>query len=142
MRRIVVLSLLIIMVLTGCNKEDDLSQIFSGTFKITSYRYNHQYDNEKIRELNQNLDLYCITFTGNTFALILNADTRVSGTWYADAESREMRMTLDTDVQTTSELARMIKNIIKNASSYKGDHNVVRIYESSSNFIDIDSGVK
>ncbi len=129
-----------LLLMCGCNKEDDLSEIFSGRFKITGYRYNGVCENDKLKEMNKNLNLYCITFSGNTFTGILNEGETFNGSWTAIPVSREFRVGMNGAVPTSTELGRMVINILNNASGYSGDHNVMRIYQDKSNYIDLDSG--
>ena len=141
MKRIWLLGAIIMtLMMAGCNKDDDLGNIFNGKFKITSYRYNGTYEMEKLKEMNKNMNVYCITFSGNTFTGELNAGRFISGKWSADASNRDFKMEMDEAIPTPTELSRMIVNIMKNASGYSGDHNVVRIYSDDKNYIDLDSG--
>ena len=51
MKRIWLLGAIIMtLMMAGCNKDDDLGNIFNGKFKITSYRYNGTYEMEKLKE--------------------------------------------------------------------------------------------
>ncbi len=130
----------VMLALCSCNKSDDLDEIFSGKFKITGYRVNGQWDNEKLKELNKSMDNYWIIFSGGTFNGMLIENIPFNGTWKADAESRSMKMTVGEIPVYPSELSRFVINILKNATSYSGDHNVLRIQQDNNNYIDLNSG--
>ena len=137
-------SLIVIMVasigLCGCNKSDDLDTIFEGRFKITSYRHNAQYENDLLKELNNSKDVYYIVFSGKTFSGMLSEGTSIAGTWDASGSDRTFHIDLTSTNNSDNKLNRMIINILKNATAYSGDHNVVRIKQDNENFIDMSSG--
>ncbi len=129
------------MAVCSCNKNDDLDEIFSGRFKITSYRYNGTFENGKLTELNKSRDNYWIFFSGGTLNGMLTNGVVFNGTWQADPESRDMKVRVSDIATYPSELSRYVINILRNATSYSGDHNVLRIYQDKNNYIDLDSGI-
>lgn len=133
---------LILLAFVSCNKEDDLDEIFTGRFKVTGYRYNGTCDNTNLKEMNKSMDIYWISFSGETFSGMLVDGVTFNGTWKADSETREMSMKISNEVMHPTELCRFVTNIIKNATRYSGDHNVLTIYQDSNNYIDLNSGLQ
>ena len=129
------------MAFCSCNKNDDLDEIFSGRFKITSYRYNDIYDNGKLTELNKTRDNYWVSFSGGTLNGMLTNGVGFNGTWQADPESRDMKVRISDIATYPSELSRYVINILRNATSYSGDHNVLTIKKDNKNYIVLDSGI-
>ncbi len=136
-----IITLLILAILaTACDTSDDVAEIFNGhRFKITGITYNGIKTTQESEELYSADDTYYITFTAQTVQGMLAAGTPVEGTWKAEGKDRTMVVNLlrPQSADGMSEICRLIYFTLKDATSYGGDKNVLRIYRDSNTYIDL-----
>lgn len=130
------------LLLSACNKEDDISEIFEGNrFKITGLTYNGQKVVKDVKEFYAGDNVYWISFSQLAFTGVLEAGVPIEGSWSADGKSREltMRVTSPQNVDNVSDLCGKVFNIIKNATEYSGDKNVLQIKKDNRSYIELSS---
>lgn len=130
------------MLLTACSKEDDVTEIFSGNrFKITGLTYNGQKTVKDVKEFYEVDDTYWIAFTQLAFTGMLQSGIKIEGSWKADGSSRELSLNITSpkNADGTSDICSKVFNILKNATSYSGDKNVLRIKKDNSSYIELSS---
>lgn len=127
-------------IFSSCSNEDDVSLIFNGKYKITVYCFNNGVDNVKNKQLNKNKSVFHLTFTQGTFVGVLDEGTTIEGTFKVNASSREIhfdRVSVRPENQT--DLAVQITKLIKDATYYSGDCNVLQLHVNGETFITLDS---
>ena len=130
------------LLLTACSKEDDISEIFEGNrFKITGLTYNGQKVVKEVKEFYAGDNVYWISFSQLAFSGVLEAGVQIEGSWSANGKNREltMRVSSPKNVDNTSDLCGKVYNIIKNATEYSGDKNVLKIKKDNNTFIELNS---
>jgi len=134
--------LLLLTVAAACNTSDDVTEIFNGhRFKITGITYNGIKTTKEAEELYTDNGTYYITFTSQTIQGMLADGIPVDGTWKAEGKGRKMviRLRHPQSADGMSEVCRLIYLTLKDATSYGGDRNVLRIYRDSNTYIDLSS---
>lgn len=134
--------LLLLTVAAACNTSDDVTEIFNGhRFKITGITYNGIKTTKEAEELYTDNGTYYITFTSQAIQGMLADGTPVDGTWKAEGKGRKMVISLrrPQSADGMSEVCRLIYLTLKDATSYGGDRNVLRIYRDSNTYIDLSS---
>ena len=134
--------LLLLTVAAACNTSDDVTEIFNGhRFKITGITYNGIKTTKEAEELYTDNGTYYITFTSQTIQGMLADGIPVDGTWKAEGKGRKMVISLKRpqSADGMSEVCRLIYLTLKDATSYGGDRNVLRIYRDSNTYIDLSS---
>lgn len=134
--------LLLLTVAAACNTSDDVTEIFNGhRFKITGITYNGIKTSKEAEELYTDNGTYYITFTSQTIQGMLADGIPVDGTWKAEGKGRKMVISLrrPQSADGMSEVCRLIYLTLKDATSYGGDRNVLRIYRDSNTYIDLSS---
>jgi len=134
--------LLLLTVVAACNTSDDVTEIFNGhRFKITGITYNGIKTTKEAEELYTDNGTYYITFTSQTIQGMLADGIPVDGTWKAEGKERKMVISLrrPQSADGMSEVCRLIYLTLKDATSYGGDRNVLRIYRDSNTYIDLSS---
>ena len=134
--------LLLLTVAAACNTSDDVTEIFNGhRFKITGITYNGIKTTKEAEELYTDNGTYYITFTSQTIQGMLADGIPVDGTWKAEGKGRKMVINLSRpkSADGMSEVCRLIYLTLKDATSYGGDRNVLRIYRDSNTYIDLSS---
>ena len=134
--------LLLLTVAAACNTSDDVTEIFNGhRFKITGITYNGIKTTKEAEELYTDNGTYYITFTSQAIQGMLADGIPVDGTWKAEGKGRKMVISLrrPQSADSMSEVCRLIYLTLKDATSYGGDRNVLRIYRDSNTYIDLSS---
>ncbi len=134
--------LLLLTVAAACNTSDDVTEIFNGhRFKITGITYNGIKTTKEAEELYTDNGTYYITFNAQTIQGMLADGIPVDGTWKAEGKERKMVISLrrPQSADGMSEVCRLIYLTLKDATSYGGDRNVLRIYRDSNTYIDLSS---
>ncbi len=130
------------MLLAACSREDDVNEIFVGNrFKITGLTYNGQKTVKDVKEFYEVNDTYWISFSQMTVTGVLQSGMVVEGTWSADGSNRQLtiHLTSPTNANGASDICNKVFNILKNATSYSGDSNVLRIKRDNSTYIELSS---
>lgn len=138
------LLVLLLPLLSGCNDTDDVQKIFTGkTWKlnyITTKNGHEMYNfwgtdaaaaaaREKSMELLSNKSTYQVTFAGTTTDDIIKGSisgkvvaSEFSGTWSANAKDQNFKANV-TSGKETDILAKKFIEILNQADSYSGDEN-------------------
>lgn len=130
-----------VLIATSCSNSDDLDAIFYGkTWYIHGVTINGKKVVSGIKEIYEHPGTYQINFTSSTFNGTLASGSTVSGNWKADGKEHTFHMDFiqDTGVNNT-ELSANIYQILKNATSYSGDVNILKISMDKNNFIELSS---
>ena len=94
---------------------------------------------KEVSELYGSDNIYCLTFNSKTFQGTLAAGIPVEGIWTADGKKQTIQLNFSNkvNVNNSSELCRKVFNILKDATSYKGDKNVMRIKKDNETYIEM-----
>ena len=134
--------LLGVLLTLSCDRADDLNEIFQGQrFKITGLTYNGTKTVKEVTQFYTSTDVYWIAFTNQTFQGTLQAGMPIEGTWSADGNNRTItfHFTSPTDANNAGELSTLIYNILRGATTYSGDKNVLKIMIDNKSFIEMSS---
>ncbi len=127
---------------TSCDSDDDISEIFNGhRFKVTGITYNGQKAISDVSQFYESDNTYYIVFNSLTFQGVLQAGTIIEGTWKADGDSRSFSMTFSntTDLTGANAMCNNVYNVLRNATSYSGDKNIIRIIKDKDTYIELSS---
>lgn len=125
-------------VLSSCNNEDDIDEIFVGrNWYIVGYKVsNTEADKEDIKTLlDSGTGAYFFNFSANRFTAILSNGTSFSGSWKADGKKNTLNMTVDRVPSLPTTLDKTLYSIIEKASAYEGDANLMVIKDNHNNII-------
>lgn len=144
MRQIIILILVLtpLFTLSSCDKDDDIDEIFNGRrFKVTGITYNGQKTISEVSQLYESANTYYIVFNSLTFQGVLQAGTIIEGTWKANGNSRSFSMTFSniTDLTGANAMCNNVYNVLRNATSYSGDKNIIRIIKDKDTYIELSS---
>ena len=127
-------------VLSSCSEEDDVSLIFSGRYKISEYCYNGKVGREETSQLNHSKSVFYIVFSQGTFVGTLDEGSTIEGTFKVNSSTREIHFDrVSVRPNDSSSLATLITKIIKEATYYSGDCNVLQLHADGETFITLDS---
>ena len=130
------------LLLLACNTDDDIEEIFIGNrFKITGLTYNGQKTVKDVKEFYEVNDTYWIAFSQSAITGVLQPGMTIEGTWNANGKNRELTIDLISpkNANGASDICSKVFSIIKNATSYSGDKNVLRIKRNGDSFIELSS---
>jgi hypothetical protein len=130
------------LLLAACSTEDDVNEIFCGKrFKITGLTYNGQKIVKDVKEFYAVDGTYWISFSQMSVTGMLQSGMSVEGTWSADGGNRQLtiHLTSPRNADGASDICNKVFNILKNATSYSGDSNVLRIKRDNSSYIELSS---
>lgn len=133
-----IMAVLCSLATASCDNEDDISDIFVGrTWYITGATVNGKsIDGDELKEIYAQADSYHLTFTATAFSGCLVAGSTLSGSWTADGKHQTISFQIkDAKNVESSTVSRNIYYILRDAASYKGDVNELRIYKDSQNFV-------
>lgn len=136
--RYIILLIASVLMLGSCAKEDDIEEIFQGkTWYITGGEINGKpFASEDIKQLYSQKDIYYISFAAKSFHGVLAPKSSLSGQWSANGKSNAFHFVIS-NAEATNEtaLSQNVYTIIKNASRYEGDINVLKIKSDNNNYI-------
>jgi len=138
----VMLIFVCMMAMSSCDNEDDVTEIFSGRrFKITGLTYNGTKINSEVSQFYEGENTYYILFNALTFTGVLQSGTIIEGTWKADGDTRSLSMTFGNNTSLTgaNAMCNNVYNVLRNATSYSGDKNVIRIIKDKDTYIELSS---
>ena len=130
------------ILVTSCDKEDDVTEIFNGhRFKITGLTYNGTKVISEVNQFYESENTYYIVFNSLTFQGVLQSGTTIEGTWKADGSTRSFCMTFGnaTNMSGANAMCNNVYNVLRNATSYSGDKNVIRIIRDKDSYIELSS---
>ena len=130
------------LLLLACSTDDDIEEIFIGNrFKITGLTYNGQKTVKDVKEFYEANDTYWIAFSQSAITGVLQPGMTIEGTWNANGKNRELTIDLISpkNANGASDICSKVFSIIKNATSYSGDKNVLRIKRNGDSFIELSS---
>lgn len=128
------------LLLLACSTDDDIEEIFIGNrFKITGLTYNGQKTVKDVKEFYEANDTYWIAFSQSAITGVLQPGMTIEGTWNANGKNRELTIDLISpkNANGASDICSKVFSIIKNATSYSGDKNVLRIKRNGDSFIEL-----
>ena len=128
------------LLLLACSTDDDIEEIFIGNrFKITGLTYNGQKTVKDVKEFYEVNDTYWIAFSQSAITGVLQPGMTIEGTWNANGKNRELTIDLISpkNANRASDICSKVFSIIKNATSYSGDKNVLRIKRNGDSFIEL-----
>ncbi|MBQ4277959.1 MAG: DUF4847 family protein [Bacteroidaceae bacterium] len=138
----IVISLMLMCAALSCDKSDDVSEIFTHhEFKITGITFDGIKVVKEVSEFYAGDGVYWLTFSEQALHGMLQADIAIEGNWHADGNGRTLTISLSRPTTTDgmSELCRKVYGILRDATAYSGDKNVIRIYKTSDTYIDLSS---
>lgn len=138
----VMLMVVCMMTMSSCDNEDDVTEIFSGRrFKITGLTYNGTKIICEVSQFYEGENTYYILFNALTFTGVLQSGTTIEGTWKADGDTRAFNMTFGnaTTLTGANAMCNKVYNVLRNATSYSGDKNVIRIIKDKDTYIELSS---
>lgn len=119
--------IIVTLIFVGCNKSDDLNEIFqSRTWKLSFFQEGTTRNIAK--------EGYSIRFYENSFTANTPSGAAIIGNWQADNKSRTMqcsniRIAQGSIARDTT--ATKMKQFLERASSYNGDANWLQIRQQS-----------
>lgn len=145
------LMLVLLPLLSGCNNEDDVIEILTGkTWKLsrlTNKDSNAQFypslwnnDNkameESLKKLYDREETFTLTFEGTeldgelmgTHITGQGINSSVSGTWKADSKSQSLSFNVKISGSENDALAKAFVNGLQNVYKYEGDVNSLTLY--------------
>jgi len=134
--------LMMCLLLMACSTDDDINEIFMGNrFKITGLTYNGQKTVKDVKEFYEVNDTYWIAFSQSTFTGVLQPGMKIEGTWNANGSNRALSIDITSprNAEGASDICSKVFSILKNATSYSGDKNVIQIKRDNSSFIELSS---
>lgn len=119
------------LVMSACDSGDDLTEIFMNkTWKLSFFTEGGTLTDAK--------DGYNIQFYENTFAATTPTGVQITGYWEADNKSRNFRCSqvkVSTGNISNDGTAGKMEQILKNATSYSGDANVLIIQQNTTTYM-------
>ncbi len=138
----ILLAIISCLLLASCENDDDVTEIFVGNrFKITGITYNGTKVIKDVDQFYESDNIYYITFNAITFQGVLQAGTSIEGSWKADGNGRSFNMIFNSSSNLTgaNTMCDMVYNVLKNATSYSGDKNVIKIIKDNNSYIELSS---
>lgn len=119
------------LVMSACDSGDDLTEIFMNkTWKLSFFTEGGTLTDAK--------DGYNIQFYENTFAATTPTGAEIVGYWEADNESRDFRCSqvrVSKGNISNDATATKMEQILRNATSYSGDANVLIISQNTTTYM-------
>jgi len=133
---IYILIAMMTFVLSSCNKEDDINEIFVGkTWYVIGYTINNtdapQSDLGAL--FNNGSGCYYFSFKANRFTACLSDGRTFSGSWVANGKNKSLTLTIDNAPSIANALDKTLYGIIEKACAYEGDANLMNIKDNNSN---------
>lgn len=128
--------------LCGCNNEDDIGAIFSGSWKLNNFYTTSDWDNHTksspvydastpegrkvLEQINQN-GKFILNFSEGSFTGVAD-DKNFSGTWEADGKKNTFFARITAGGNSSDAIGRKFIDAVRNARYYKGDVNYLQLY--------------
>lgn len=128
----------LLLILTACNKEDDIEDIFVGkTWYMNGATINGLKLNGEISNFYTDAEesAYYITFFSQTFQGMLSAGTNFSGTWTANGKDQTITLTITHKPSNIPTFDRQIYNILSSTTSYQSGADFLQLKQDSHNFV-------
>ena len=125
----------------SCDKSDDVTEIFTGhQFKITGITLDGIKVVKEVSEFYAG-NVYWLTFSEQALHGVLQADVTIDGSWQASGNDRRLSISIarPTGTDGMSDLCRKVFGVLRGATAYSGDKNVLRIYKTTDTYIDLSS---
>ena len=126
-----VVAILALTAIVACNNSDDISDIFIGNdWKLTFIK-------EGGFQRPTNKGIYSLTFGANKFNVSTPNGGKISGRWSADGKTRSFRCTdiITEGIGANDTIARLMKQMLSEASSYNGDIHWLQIRTEKNHFM-------
>ena len=123
-------TLLVLTLFTSCNKKDDLEEIFTDKEWKLAFIENETGRNSPEKQ-------YTLKFEKASFTFSTPSQATISGNWYADGKSRDFGCSniITTGRISGDEVAKEALNILRNAHTYEGDANYLKIKSTNNNYM-------
>ena len=128
--------------LQGCNNEDDIGAIFSGSWKLNNFYTTTDWDNHKkstpvydfstsegrkaIEQINQS-GKFIISFSEGSFSATAD-EKNFSGTWQADGKENTFFGRITSGGSSSDAIGKKFIEAVRDAKFYKGDVNYLQLY--------------
>ncbi len=115
---------------------DDIEEIFQGkTWYVTGAKVNGlNVNGEDLLQFYSNP--YYMIFTNNSVSGALEHGSEFVGYWQADGESKTLKITVKNyTTGNSTPLSNKVYDILRNATHYAGDANVLYIKQNDNNYI-------
>lgn len=135
----ILLLIILLPFLWGCNDEDDINAIFSGTWKLNNfYRTDdwkddnsgtpiYPYNSDELKEIITGK--YRMSFSDRSFTAIGSTElNNLAGTWTADGKKNTINFVITVSTNESSVIGKHFFEAIKNAAYYSGDINFLKLY--------------
>ena len=127
-----------LLVLTACNNEDDIDEIFIGrTWYMNGATINGMKLNSDIKNFYTDAGkrAYYISFSAGTFTGLLSEGVFFSGTWSADGKKQTILIDIKQKPNTQTIFDKQIFNIISSANSYNSGADFLHLKEDNQNLV-------
>ena len=127
-----------LLVLTACNNEDDIDEIFIGrTWYMNGATINGMKLNSDIKNFYTDAGerAYYISFSAGTFTGVLSEGVFFSGTWSADGKKQTILIDIKQKPNTQTIFDKQIFNIISSANSYNSGADFLHLKEDNQNLV-------
>lgn len=127
-----VVAFLALTTIVACNNSDDINEIFIGH----EWRLTYIEDGNTRRWPGQE-KAYSLTFGANRFKAATPNGGKITGRWSADGKTRSFRCTdiITEGIGANDTIARLMKQILDEASSYNGDLHWLQIRTEKNHFM-------
>jgi len=135
---LLIASIVTLISLTCCSREDDINQIFENkTWYMNGGMINGMRLNSEIKNFYTDAgdNAYKISFSGNAFQCVLSEGTTINGTWSADGGDHTISFVLSNKDDVTKAFDKQIYNILTKAKSYTSGSDFLYIKQDGSNII-------
>ena len=129
---------LTLLLLSACNKEDDIDEIFVGrTWYMNGIVINGTTSSEETKNFYNGTDNNCyyITFSSGTFQGKLSSGLAFSGTWQANGKHQTITFHLSNKPNAELPFDRQILNILSSVTSYTSGAEFMHLNDNNQNTI-------
>ncbi|MBQ8336238.1 MAG: DUF4847 family protein [Bacteroidaceae bacterium] len=125
-----ILTLALPLLLTSCEREDDINAIFRGTTWYLTYIKNGEKQSETKKR-------YSINFVNDNFEAVMSGGARITGKWRADGASHSFGCS---NIHVTGSvagdsIAEKMYSILTNAKRYSGTTTWLQIIQDNNTFM-------
>lgn len=138
-----ILSLLSLLALASCVREDDIDEIFTDrSWYMIGGELNDVALNSEVKSFYRDENdrpygrtAYYVHFSKDNFSIMLSPGEEYVGTWKADGRNRTLMMHIKNVHSPSKTFDRNIYSVLKNIKYYEGDTNYIILYADKNNFI-------
>lgn len=131
---VTILTLIMAIVMSSCEPQDDIEGIFVGkTWKLSNICNDKDaptLDNSQVNTINSSSG-FTITFSQNTFTATASSQ-RLEGTWSADNKGNSFTINITrTEGNESSALGNKFIQMLRNCRYYEGDYYSLKLYDEN-----------